>query len=313
MRSRGSSPTCGRTDRHSVGVAISILRRRRRRPDDAMVRPTRVVRRARASDLGYNCHAPSPLDAGQSLLCTRNRNKFGAISRFRGKPASCAAGRHRQGALRRRNASSAWHFRIVDGEYVGLSMGRRRASRRTTRSRVVAGIGRSVTLVTGIRREAVVERRAVRYRVERHAGLRAGRQRRGGTAHDRASSLSSAPQPGYVARRAGSFSAIRSKPQRAPARRCRASPADEPGRPDPRPRRRTKPPVATRANDKHQRLESALETVSPCTCKTRTTHSVLIVGSPDAATPPDTLSFAAPRATGLYSSLPVAVRQPPCS
>ena len=105
----------------------------------------------KSTTLDRNCNAPSLLDAGQALLCTRMLPKFGAV---------VVPGVDGQRLLRWRagNAASSpqpvvgSYFRVVDGTYVVyLSVdGELRAARLDRQS---FEIGRPVTLVSGIRRE----------------------------------------------------------------------------------------------------------------------------------------------------------------
>jgi serine/threonine-protein kinase len=102
--------------------------------------------------LDRNCHAPSPLDHGEEVLCTLNRPKLAAVVRP-GLPAQ---------RLLRQRANVAGiatapviglHFRVVDDDYI-VFLSTEGELRAAHLDRATLQIGRAVTLVSGIRREA---------------------------------------------------------------------------------------------------------------------------------------------------------------
>jgi hypothetical protein len=99
-----------------------------------------------------NCHTPWPLDDGRSLLCSRNVAKLGAVVRVGTLGQRLLRQRVRGGGVGTQLVIGS-HFRVVDGEYVVFltTEGELRAARLDS---ATFEIGRPVTLVTGIRREA---------------------------------------------------------------------------------------------------------------------------------------------------------------
>jgi tRNA A-37 threonylcarbamoyl transferase component Bud32 len=103
--------------------------------------------------LDANCQAPSALDDGKSLLCTRNATNYGALV-VPGRPGQRLLRRHAGSAGAGSARVLGSHFRVVDDKYlVFLSTeGELRAARFDS---ATFEIGRPLTLVYGIRREAI--------------------------------------------------------------------------------------------------------------------------------------------------------------
>jgi serine/threonine-protein kinase len=107
----------------------------------------------KAVALDANCHAPSSMDGGRSLLCTRNARNNGAIV-IPGKKGQQLLRRHLGSAGSGTSRIVGSHFRVIDDKYLVFisTEGELLAARF---DRATSEIGRPVTLVSGIRREGI--------------------------------------------------------------------------------------------------------------------------------------------------------------